>query len=64
MASPCDTPDACNNVAAVARMLWKDLLFILRLRPPAAPCTTPIPCVLNNNPNWAEAPSPRASRGA
>ena len=51
MASPCDTPDACNNVAAVARMLWKDLLFILRLRPPAAPCTTPMPWVRNRRPN-------------
>lgn len=37
MASPWETPEACNNVAAVALMLWKDLLFILRLRPPAAP---------------------------
>lgn len=64
IASPWETPEACNMVAAVALMLWNDLLFILRRRPPAAPCTTPMPCVLNNNPNWAEAPSPNARSGA
>ena len=33
MASPCDTPDACNNVAAVARMLWVGYFAV---HPPSA----------------------------